>query len=177
MVQALQQHMHAFGTDIVDGQDFFQFDAAPQGCDAIISNPEFRSATATIERALMLMEPNRGFVAMLLPSNFDAAKSRRHLFGACPQFAKRITLTKRIIWFDRPGAAPSENHFWGVWDWRHTGAPVLAYAGADIGAAQVGSTIPGPKVVTSYPRRALPIRTAARPSPRTAARRRIGAQR
>jgi hypothetical protein len=36
-------------------------------------------------------------------------------------------LTKRIIWFDGPKAAPSFNHAWYIWDHAHTGMPVLAY--------------------------------------------------
>lgn len=42
-------------------------------------------------------------------------------------FAKKLVLTKRIVWFDAPGAAPSFNHAWYIWDHRHTGAPTLAY--------------------------------------------------
>jgi hypothetical protein len=36
-------------------------------------------------------------------------------------------LTKRIIWFDGPKAAPSFKHAWYIWDHAHTGMPVLAY--------------------------------------------------
>jgi hypothetical protein len=51
----------------------------------------------------------------------------RPLFGGCPQFAKKLVLTKRIVWFDGPKAAPSFNHAWYLWDWQHSGLPVLAY--------------------------------------------------
>jgi hypothetical protein len=65
---------------------------------------------------------------MLLRADFDSAKSRRHLFADCAAFARKIALTKRIVWFDGPKAAPSFNHAWYLWDWQHRGLPVLAYA-------------------------------------------------
>jgi hypothetical protein len=69
-------------------------------------------------------------VAMLLRTDYDHAATRQHLFGGCGQFAKKVVLTKCIVWFDGPGAAPSFNHAWYVWDWRHVGAPTLAYGPA-----------------------------------------------
>ena len=38
-----------------------------------------------------------------------------------------LVLTRRIVWFDGRNAAPSFNHSWYVWDWKHSGPPVLAY--------------------------------------------------
>jgi hypothetical protein len=95
--------------------------------DGIITNPPFNQATAFIQTALDLTQRERGFVAMLTRVDYDSAKTRAHLFGHCPQFAKKLTLTRRIVWFDRPGAAPSFNHAWLIWDWRHKGPPMLAY--------------------------------------------------
>jgi hypothetical protein len=37
-------------------------------------------------------------------------------------------LLKRIVWFERKGAAPSFNHAWFIWDWQHHGPPILAYS-------------------------------------------------
>lgn len=69
---------------------------------------------------------------MLLRTDFDHAKTRRHLFADCPAFAKKVVLTKRILWFTpEPGAkgkSPSENHAWWIWDWQHRGAPTVGYA-------------------------------------------------
>jgi hypothetical protein len=65
---------------------------------------------------------------MLLRCDFDHAKGRRHLFADCNAFAKKLILTKRIIWFDRPGAALSFNHCWCIWDWQHAGKPTIEYA-------------------------------------------------
>jgi hypothetical protein len=42
-----------------------------------------------------------------------------------------LVLMKRIVWFaeenGKPKASPSFNHAWYVWDWRHEGAPSIAY--------------------------------------------------
>ena len=99
--------------------------------DAIITNPPYELATEFCEHALNLMEPVGGFVAMLLRTDFDHAKSRCHLFRDCPAFAKKLVLTKRIAWFveanGRPKASPSFNHAWYVWDWMHEGPPTIAY--------------------------------------------------
>ena len=45
---------------------------------------------------------------MLLRADYDSAKTRAHLFGACPAFSKKVVLTRRIKWFDGP-CSPSEN--------------------------------------------------------------------
>lgn len=98
---------------------------------AVISNPPFCLAQEFIERALELTTPH-GFVAMLLRADFDHAKGRRHLFADCPAFAKRLVLTRRIVWFvdpltGKPKAAPSVNHSWFLWDHQHRGAPEISY--------------------------------------------------
>lgn len=98
----------------------------------IISNPPFQLAQGFIERALDLTKLSQGFVAMLLRTDYDHAKSRRHLFADNPAFAKRIVLTRRIVWFvdpltGRPKASPSENHSWFCWDHTHSGPAQIAY--------------------------------------------------
>lgn len=126
MVAALEAAgFDVLGSDIASGTDFFL--AVPEpGCRAIITNPPYAFAQAFIERALELMRPE-GCVAMLLRTDYDHAKSRRHLFAGCPAFAKKLVLTKRIVWFDEPRAAPSFNHCWMIWNWKHVGPPTLAY--------------------------------------------------
>ena len=47
-------------------------------------------------QALRLTAPVKGFVAMLLRCDFDHAKGRAYLLADCPQFAKKIVLTRRI---------------------------------------------------------------------------------
>ena len=70
--------------------------------------------------------PADGFVAMLLRTDFDHAKSRQHLFGECASFWKKVVLTKRIKWFDGSDGQPSFNHAWYIWA-AHSGKPTLAY--------------------------------------------------
>jgi hypothetical protein len=114
-------------SDITDGVDFLLERAVRSGADAIITNPPYAQAQEFIEHALRLTEPGRGLVAMLLRTDFDHARTRQHLFGGCAVFAKKLVLTKRIIWFERQNAAPSFNHAWFIWDWRHRGLPTLAW--------------------------------------------------
>jgi len=67
-------------------------------------------------------------VAMLLPMQWDAAKTRRDLFEK-PPFKAKYTLTKRIRWEnpEQKKAGPSQNHAWFVWDWNYTGKPFMGW--------------------------------------------------
>jgi len=111
-------------SDIADGKDFLT-QPAPRPFRAIITNPPYELATEFIERALSII-PADGFVAMLLRTDFDHAKSRQHLFGECASFRKKVVLTKRIKWFDGSDGQPSFNHAWYIWA-AHSGKPTLAY--------------------------------------------------
>jgi hypothetical protein len=112
------------GSDIATGTDFLN--SQKNGFDAIITNPPYSLAAAFIDHALDLTSP-RGMIAMLLRTDFDHAKTRQRLFSQCTAFAKKLVLTKRIVWFEGGKKGPSFNHAWFVWDWRHNGPPVLAY--------------------------------------------------
>ncbi len=132
MVRRLRVHYPVCASDVHEtGDDFLMMDKAPDGTDMISTNPPYEDAQQFIEHALRLMEPCRGLVAMLLRCDFDHAKKRAHLFRDCPAFAKKLALTKRIAWFleanGKPKASPSFNHAWFIWDWRHDGAPTIAY--------------------------------------------------
>ena len=120
-----------YATDIQKGSDFFTFKTAilwPRLTTAIVTNPPYTCATAFIEHALKLMQPyNTGAVAMLLRTDFDHAKSRRHLFADHPAFAKKLVLTKRIQWFEDSKSSPSFNHAWFIWDWTNRAPPTIAY--------------------------------------------------
>jgi hypothetical protein len=111
-------------TDLSRGQDFFE---QRHDVESVITNPPFKLANEFIARSLLMTQKKQGFVAMLLATDFDHAKGRRHLFGGCPQFAKKIVLTKRIVWFEPVIASPSSNHAWFCFDWRHRGPPVIKY--------------------------------------------------
>lgn len=99
---------------------------------AIVTNPPFEVADKFIERSLRYFDGKSvSKIAMLLRTDYDHAKSRSHLFRDCPAFQTKLVLTRRIMWFPpEPGAkgkSPSFNHAWYIWDWKHEGAPTIAY--------------------------------------------------
>lgn len=118
MAEALREEgFKVDATDIQDGnEDFLKLEDA-RNYDAIITNPPYNLAAQFVEHALKLTEPTSGVVAMLLRTDFDHAKTRRRLFADHRAFSTKLILTKRIVWFERPGAAPSFNHAWFIWDW------------------------------------------------------------
>lgn len=124
MVSVLKESGHVVDSDdIIYGNDFLQDDRYRQ---AIVTNPPYTLAEKFILKALDLTWGRDGFVAMLLRTDFDHAKSRISLFNKMP-FAKKIILTKRIRWIEGSTGSPSFNHAWFCWDWRHKGPPILAY--------------------------------------------------
>ncbi len=126
MVRALRgAPFEVIASDIQTGSDFFA--AGYIAADAIVTNPPYSLATEFIEEALKRMHPESGVVAMLLRTDFDHAKSRRHLFADHPAFVKKLVLTKRIQWFEDSKSSPSFNHAWFIWSWLNDGAPELAY--------------------------------------------------
>jgi hypothetical protein len=89
--------------------------------DAIITNPpggsQNRTAESFVESGLRRIAP-RGFLALLLPVDFDSAVRRCRFFHDCPRFCAKIVLTRRIVWFERTDgsrAAPKENYAWYCW--------------------------------------------------------------
>lgn len=114
------------GDDGTEECDFLQTTKATYDFDFIVTNPPYELAQEFIEHALAMTKGN-GLVAMLLRTDYDHAKTRQHLFSECPQFARKIVLTKRIKWFEDSTGQPSFNHAWFIWDWKHQGAPTLAY--------------------------------------------------
>jgi hypothetical protein len=135
-----------YTSDIVDygaGQnevlDFLsaQMPNLEQPPDAIITNPPFgqggRLATAFIEVGLRRL-PVGATLALLLPCDFDSAKTRARYFGDCPEFVGKIVLRKRIVWFQRDDGiceAPKENHAWFLWQrslLRTHCPPIILYA-------------------------------------------------
>jgi len=111
-------------TEHTNQMDFLSIEKT--SADAIVTNPPYSIAAAFIEHALELMKPKKGIVAMLLRTDFDHAKTRKHLFTSSA-FWKKIVLTKRIVWFEAPNAAPSFNHAWFIWNWQNNHLPTLAY--------------------------------------------------
>lgn len=128
MVRALQYGGHAVrASDIQDDIDFLTIKTDGCGDNAIITNPPYSCAQEFIEHALDLTYEESGFVAMLLRTDFDHAKSRRGIFADHYAFAKKLILTKRIQWFEDSKSSPSFNHAWFMWDWDNTQPPVISY--------------------------------------------------
>jgi hypothetical protein len=108
----------------LDAQFDFLQPGLPPGLrqfDGIITNPPWgqgsRMAAAFIEAGLNRITNTGGFLALLLPTDFDSARTRLHLFHD-PRFTARISLTSRPIWFERSDgvkAAPKENCAWFIW--------------------------------------------------------------
>jgi hypothetical protein len=109
-----------------DHLDFLERGKIYDELNGIVTNPPYVLAQEFIEHALDLMRPY-GFVAMLLRTDFDHAKTRQNLFANHRAFAKKVVLTKRIQWFENSKGSPSFNHAWFIWDWDHDGPPTLAY--------------------------------------------------
>jgi len=126
----------AYSSDLVtdfglSGEDFLE-SPLPPGINAIITNPPFnKAAEAFIRHGLKLLEPVNGFMAMLLPVDFDSGKTRRDMFADCKAFSQKLVLTSRITWFDPPPGekkkGPSQNHAWFCWDFVNEDLPTLEY--------------------------------------------------
>jgi len=147
MAAALRQAgcAHVYTSDIVDygnGQnevlDFLSMQEPKiSRFDLMVTNPPFgqggRLATAFIETGLRRLRVGT-MLALLLPCDFDSAKTRARYFGDCPHYTAKIALTKRIVWFERSDGireAPKENHCWHIWahnPLRARRPPILLYA-------------------------------------------------
>ena len=94
---------------------------------AIVTNPPFDQAVQFILRALDLVKPQLGKVAILQRHEFDAPAKNHPLFK--PPFAAKLVLHKRPWWVERkPGDdGPRFPYAWYLWDWRHQGPPILRY--------------------------------------------------
>lgn len=121
----------ALGDDIDRGYDFLTkpFPRRWKNSD-IVTNPPFgvggRLAVKFIVRALEVTLPWHGRVAMLLPVDFDSAKTRRHLFADCRAFQLKLVLLNRIRWFnDQSG---SVNHAWYIWNHTNKDGQRIDYA-------------------------------------------------
>ena len=126
MAQALgSAGFDVIATDVADGHDF-RIAPLPDDVRGIITNPPYYLATEFIEHALEILSAD-GFAAFLLRCDFDSARTRRHLFGDCPTFAKKLILTKRIRWIADSTGSPSFNHAWCIWNQSHKGQPALVY--------------------------------------------------
>lgn len=130
--------------DISASDDMFDFDflqmTAPPNCDlystyAIITNPPYDIQDKFVRHALTFLD-HVEWVAMMLRSEFNSAKTRSDLFADNANFAFEIVLTSRPRWDwwfpaeerARRKAAneehgPRHNYSWFVWYSHNCGAP------------------------------------------------------
>lgn len=138
MVRALEAGgCDVVGTDAHFGywpMDFLQTPVAPAGTTSIVTNPPFGQAEEFIDMSLVhARDCDKPFlVAMLLRADFDHASTRHYLFGRCRMFARKLALTRRIVWFVDPTtgkskASPSYNHAWFIWRNDFGGLPTIGY--------------------------------------------------
>lgn len=146
MVRALESHgalvratdLTHQGPDCEAALDFTLGVIVPCGpYTSIATNPPYgpqgKTAEAFIQRGLEYIGPGC-LLALLLPVDFDSAKTRARFFSECPHFAAKIVLTRRIMWFEpAPGekrSSPSANHAWFIWERSHVrrGPAALLYA-------------------------------------------------
>lgn len=116
IVRALNTiHHDAWGKDLENGYDYLKDKAWHE---AIVTNPPYKLAEEFIVHAL----GHSTFVAMLLRTDFDHAKTRQYLFKHCPEFSKEIKLLQRPVFIRRTDGvkeAPSFNHSWFIWSGDH----------------------------------------------------------
>ena len=116
-------------TDLVDrgygdpeSKDFlFQWD---EGYD-IVTNPPYGDMAEQFIRHALRVTHGVGKVAMLMRNEWDSASTRSVLYQH--PYAMKIILTKRPRWIAGSTGAPRHNYAWFVWDWKHTGKPVLVH--------------------------------------------------
>lgn len=124
-----------YSTDLHDrgygrgGIDFLRATSTPRNTDAIVTNPPYGDlAEAFVRKAIELMQPVGGMVAMFLRNEWDcSAEDRPDLFEGHPAFATKIVTTKRPRWIEGSTGSPRHSYSWFVWDWRHGGLPTIRY--------------------------------------------------
>jgi hypothetical protein len=88
---------------------------------AIVTNPPFGNRGKLAEQFIKVglqQLTDYGFMALLLPVDFDSAKTRPRFFARCPHFAGKIILTRRVVWYANPDPQrenPKENTAWFLW--------------------------------------------------------------
>ncbi len=126
--------------------DFVTSDGAPIHEDfgptkGIITNPPYNVPRGIAEKFVrhsieLMVNPTVGsdeieFIAMLLRSEFNAAKTRRDIFGDCEHYFGEVVLTKRPRWDwwfrEKPIAGPRHNFSWFVWAKRKVGEPASQF--------------------------------------------------
>lgn len=135
VITAARRHgLSAGGSDIIfkggNSSNFLNMVNGSLAANDVVTNPPFgdrRGSLALhfIEKALEVTQAYHSRSALLLPIDFDSAKTRQHVFQH-PAFALKLVLLDRIKWFN--GQSGATNFAWYIWDWKHKGPPVIWYA-------------------------------------------------
>jgi hypothetical protein len=123
---------HIVATDLVDygtpgqesGIDFLMEPRAPEGVEAIVTNPPFKLAADFVRRGLDLVPK----LYLLVRLQFLAAESRADILGgglrAVHVFRRRLPMMHRDKWTGSR-ASSAIDHAWMCWDREYTGAATL----------------------------------------------------
>jgi hypothetical protein len=131
--------IHDYGWPLDACHDFTKpLPVLGQQFQGIVTNPPYgkggKLACEFIERGIEYITRYPAFLALLLSTDFDSGKTRRAYFADCPQFAARVIMTERIVWFKNSDDdhGPKENHCWYIWDARKApkSCPVTLYGPA-----------------------------------------------
>jgi hypothetical protein len=114
--------IHHYGFPLDATADFLIAALSQRHFDAVITNPPYgernKMAESFIEAGLWRVRDRGESLALLLPNDFDSTKGRPQFFADCAEYAGKIVLTQRIVWFERADGvreAPRENHAWFLW--------------------------------------------------------------
>ena len=137
MAQALKAAgASVYLSDVVDRgycDELLDFTSEQQPKTNFVTNPPFGSRGKLAELFIasgLRRIPNHGLLALLLPNDFDFAKTRQRFFGDCACFAGKLVLTQRVVWFERSDGkkeAPKENTAWFLWRSQTGQRPTLTY--------------------------------------------------
>ena len=108
--------------DSRSGIDFLKEQAAPPGCDTILTNPPYMLADEFVTKALELVPR----VIMLLRLAFIEAECRRHLIDDGPlvgyyPFRNRLPMMHRQGYTGRRNESPAIGYAWFEWNRDHRG--------------------------------------------------------
>lgn len=116
----------------------------------LVTNPPYSCCNAFIARALGLMQPGGGKMALLLRAEFSFAKGREDFFRGNPHFKAKYELVDRPRWLtpvegetgwevvpiseltkregdDSKTASPRHTFAWYVWDFSQEWVPTLGW--------------------------------------------------
>ena len=98
-------------------------------CDWIVTNPPYKKVLVDniIERQIKRIKRGDAFgAAFLLRTNFDHAKTRKHLFESRLYYGQ-IKLCFRPYWTEERKHSPIHNYVWHIWSVNARGFPKVFY--------------------------------------------------